>query len=377
MNRDDQAQAAIRESLTDWAKCERGWLVDPDALCEREVYREDSTQYAGALFANGAYFRGVAGPGLVSVPTSDVRRWRQPTTPFRVKAESAEARRSIRLPVFGSRDSGARTATAWGDTLEAFEVDAEARRLAMLRMNVGFAARAHCVAATVPERCCMVTLTYAGTNEAWSPRHISTFLQRVRDHLARRAIAFRYVWVAELQTRGVIHYHVALFLPEGFELPKPDQWFARRWRGPAQPVSKECAWWPYGYSRIETARAAVPYLMHYLTKGREFGHFPKGARIYGCGGLDHAARRARRWLGLPAFVRGNGSMYDDWKRAKGGGWHSPDGTHSPSEFKRLFVGSGPALVRVHRHVRAFEADGPFAWLTDRDRALSHAKQETS
>jgi hypothetical protein len=237
--------------------------------------------------------------------------------------------------------------------LRAFEPDAEARRLSQLRMHVGFAARSHCVQPSKGgDDCLMVTLTYAGDNEDWSPRHVSTFVQRVREWMKRRELPCRYVWVAELQKRGVIHYHVALWVPRGMKLPKPD----------------EQGWWPHGMTRIEVARAAVPYLLKYLSKdtSKTFGRFPKGARIYGTGGLEHSMRRARRWLRLPAFVQGNSSIDDDWKRVEGGGWCSPTGEHYESEFRRLWIGGAPAMERVHQYPRSIEAAGPFSWLRMRN-----------
>lgn len=271
----------------------------------------------------------VAPPGLVSVPTSDTRRAH---APFAVQAASAAIR----------------------DALDAFTIDREAHRLAKLRRAVGFAARGHMVSerGRRSDQVLMVTLTYSGSNDEWHARHISEFLKRVRHWLLRRRLPFRYVWVAELQQRGVIHYHAAIWVPRGLKLPMPDRQ----------------GWWPYGMTRIEVARNAIPYLLKYLSKetSKTFGRFPKGARLYGVGGLDHSMRRARRWLGLPAFVQANSDMHDDWRRAKGGGWTAPDGTHWPSEVRREWIGHGYALRRVHRHPRSIDAAGPFMW-------LSHAK----
>jgi hypothetical protein len=243
--------------------------------------------------------------------------------------------------------------------LDAFGIDAEARRLSQLRMNVGFAARAHCIEPNKGgDDCLMVTLTYAGTNDAWNPKHISRFVDHVRAWMKRNGYgALRYVWVAELQQRGVIHYHVAVWVPRGVKLPKPD----------------EQGWWPHGMTRIEVARAAVPYLLKYLSKdtSKTFGRFPRGARIYGIGGNEHSARRARRWLRLPAFVQGNSSIFDDWRRVKGGGWAAPSGERFASEFARTWVGHAYALRRVERHSVQIDASGPFSWLSDATKALAH------
>lgn len=233
---------------------------------------------------------------------------------------------------------------------DAFVPDKELSRLARLRRAVGFAARGHLVSekGRRSDQCLMVTLTYAGDNSDWNPKHVSAFMTHVREWCRRKAIPCRYVWVAELQKRGVIHYHVALWVPRGFTLPKPDKQ----------------GWWVHGMTRIEVARAAVPYLLKYLSKGMgdTLGSFPKGSRIYGVGGLEHSLRRARRWLGLPAFVQARSDIGDDWRRAVGGGWISPTGEHFPSEFSRVWLGIAYGVQRVLNHGRPFVASGPFSWL---------------
>lgn len=232
------------------------------------------------------------------------------------------------------------------------------RRLAKLRCAVGFAARAHAVTdkGHRSDKCWMVTLTYRPGCD-WSPKHVSAALLKARDWCRKKGVPFRYVWIAEMQDgkrradgigREVIHYHVALWLPVGTRCPHFDA------RG----------WWPYGMTQSQEARGAVGYLMHYLKKDKDLSTMPKGARAYGVGGLDLAMRRARRWLGLPAFVQGNSSIWDQWKRAPGGGWIAPGGAHYASEFERCKVGGFDALRRVHRHPVAITAAGPFSWMPD-------------
>jgi len=355
VNRCDQADKAIAEAVADWERVERHWpaeYVDQgqrEARAERWAIQDQDNERAAVPR--------VAGPGLVSVPTSGTQ-CRKPSVPFRVQADRAALLAALPVPIM-ERRGGLHVIAAHGGTVEGFDQDAQARRLAQLRMNVGFAARGHVVNPNKGgDDCIMVTLTYAGTNDAWSPRHVSDFIKRVRQYMARRGVGLRYVWVAELQRRGVIHYHAALFVPRGFVLPKPDDF----------------GWWPHGFTRIELARAAVPYLLKYLSKdaSKTLGDFPKGARIYGIGGLDFAGRRARRWLGLPGFVQGCGSIFADWRRRVGGGWTTPSGAVVPSEFRRVSVGGRSALVRVHRHVRTLEANGPYSGLGDRDVSLRGA-----
>ena len=236
----------------------------------------------------------------------------------------------------------------------AFELDPAARRYSGLRMAVGFAARAHDVLKTGKHRAWMVTLTYAGDNSDWKPTHLKNAVKCYREWCRRQRIPCRYVWVAELQKRGVIHYHLAAWLPRGYRMPKWDA----------------AGWWHCGMSNTIKCRHATAYLMSYLKKGdiEQRGALPKGARNYGVGGLDHSLRRARRWLRLPSFVQANSSIHDDWRRATGGGWTAPSGEHLASEFTTVFVGGRRCLLRIARHPRCIEASGPFSWLSDRDAA---------
>lgn len=243
------------------------------------------------------------------------------------------------------------------DSLEVLELDPIARRVSGLRMAVGFAARAHSVSARghrsdVPH---LVTLTYRGDNSQWDGTHVRRAISMFRNWCAKKSIYCRYVWVAELQKRGVIHYHIAAWLPPGQKMP---HWDSR-------------GWWKEGMSNSIVARCAVAYLMSYLKKGdiEARGALPKGARNYGVGGLEHSLRRARRWLRLPRFVQGNSSIYDDWKRVVGGGWSSPDGEIFRSEFQMTFVAGKRCVMRVCRHAVLIDASGPFSWVGDVQKAV--------
>lgn len=310
------------------------WAELPD-----HIRAEAANVQAWAEWRANDYADRERGPGLVSVPTSDTPRSRVPRTPFRVAAQVEALRQS----------------------LGAFVPDPVRTRLSRMRRAVGFAARSHIGEAPDLGRCAMLTLTYRPGVE-WSPRHVSELLKCIREHLRRRGREMRYVWVAEIQPgRGVLHYHVALWLPEGDKLPYPDRQ----------------GWWPHGSTRIEWARAAVPYLLKYLSKGDDVAAFPKGCRTYGCGGQSHEMKRARRWLGLPRFVQQRSDIHDDWRRAPGGavvaadgtvqgcsgGWRDPAGKVWASEFRQELVGGERAMVRVCKHEdTGFAPDGPFSWV---------------
>lgn len=130
------------------------------------------------------------------------------------------------------------------------------------------------------------TLTYKpGIN--WEPRHISNCLKAVRKWCKRRDVPFRYVWVAELQHRGALHYHLAMWLSKRIQLPKFD----------------EKGWWPHGMTQRVIAKDAVGYLMKYLSKISQFHKFPKGVRIHGYGGLTKQAQDICAWLNLPSHCK--------------------------------------------------------------------------
>jgi hypothetical protein len=131
-----------------------------------------------------------------------------------------------------------------------------------------------------------VTLTYVGLND-WRPNHLSRCLKVVRKWCAKRAVAFRYVWVAELQRRGAMHYHLAIWLPKHIQLPKFDKQ----------------GWWPHGMTQRLIAKNPVGYLMKYLSKVGPLQAFPKGARIHGYGGLTQQARGICTWLNLPSWCK--------------------------------------------------------------------------
>jgi hypothetical protein len=166
----------------------------------------------------------------------------------------------------------------------------------------------------------MLTLTYQDP-DAWKPRHISDLLKHVRHYLNRRGHAFPYIWVAEMQKRGAIHYHICLWLPRGITLPKPDK------RG----------WWPHGSTRIEWARKPVGYMVKYASKGADGPRLPDSARMHGCGGLNPEKRNTRAYKMAPSWVRESFEEEDQPRRCPGGGWVSRiNGEWLPSPWDVTF-----------------------------------------
>jgi hypothetical protein len=137
-----------------------------------------------------------------------------------------------------------------------------------------------------------VTLTYRGVDD-WRADHVSKAIQRYRDWCRAQGVPCRYTWVAELQTRGAVHYHLLAWLPEGVRMP--------HWDRPA--TRRRSAFWPHGMSNTEVAQSGVGYLMKYLSKLGELARFPKGLRLYGIGGLNRDGRSVRTWFNLPQWAK--------------------------------------------------------------------------
>ena len=237
------------------------------------------------------------------------------------------------------------------------EIDREKARLTRMRKSVGISAKALHNLGSKKQNVFMLTLTYRGNNLDWKPHHISRFLDGLRKwHYSRTGCKkVRYVWVAELQKRGVIHYHVCVWLEPGLTPPKPD----RPWRNKGVWMAPM---WLHGMSNRIKAFAPVAYLMKYASKGTSEGRFPHGSRISGVGGLDEVGRGVRRWVLWPAYVQANSDCLGDWKRKEGGGYFSPStGEVLRSEFKPT-GGGFSRFVRVFENPRLIDAGGPFMWL---------------
>jgi hypothetical protein len=160
-----------------------------------------------------------------------------------------------------------------------------------------------------------VTLTYR-PGQQWGPRHISGFLARLRGDRAVGKRVLGYAWVAEMQQRGAVHYHVVVVVEKGTRLPKPDL----------------AGWWPHGMSRIEALHSSPHgYLTKYVQKADQKGGYPRGIRIYAV--VWRRAHRVGRVLGhrlrqstFPLWIlavvdRIEGLPPAEWpRRVSGGFW---------------------------------------------------------
>lgn len=140
-------------------------------------------------------------------------------------------------------------------------------------------------------RCWFVTLTYRGVDD-WKPAHLSDAMRRFRHWCKGLGFAPSYVWVAELQQRGAMHYHLAVWLPSHVSMPMWD----KSGRG-------RSAFWQHGMTNRQLARNAVGYLMKYMSKIGKHHEYPKGARVYGAGGLTEPNRKIRSWLNWPQWLK--------------------------------------------------------------------------
>jgi hypothetical protein len=152
-----------------------------------------------------------------------------------------------------------------------FYVDTDAARLTRLwrRASAWHTALSVDLLQRLDLRLKMITLTYRPSADgltAWRPNHIRDFMKKVRRNLETGLLA--YAWVAELQQRGEVHYHVLLLVKRGTSIPYPD-----------------AEWWPHGSTRIESARNPY-YIMKYTSKGGftapdgTWKIFPRGLRLF-------------------------------------------------------------------------------------------------
>jgi len=170
-----------------------------------------------------------------------------------------------------------------------------------------------------------ITLTYdtngtrTGKPASWEPRHISDLMKKIRKHCGDKLLG--YCWVAELQERGVIHYHLLLVLEPRTYIPYLDQE----------------GWWPWGMTEVKPLkRVSSSYLTKYVQKGLEGrGRLPKGARMFACVLRMELEDFERFFFKLSAAVghvrRKMGDLWQkqldvfpfdgwSWKPRDGGGW---------------------------------------------------------
>lgn len=210
-------------------------------------------------------------------------------------------------------------------------VDRKANRLSRMRSGTITAARLICETCTrggFRFKGWFWTLTYR-PGEEWHGRHVSHFIKAVREWARRKGFPLRYVWTAEMQERGAVHYHGIFWLPRGVSLPKLDQ------RG----------WWSYGSTNRKPAKNAVGYIAKYASKGEDGPPFPKGIRINGAGGMDAEARREARWWKAPKEAREVLGTLADIRRTLSGRFCALTGEFWKSPWRFVRINGVDHIVR--------------------------------
>lgn len=149
-------------------------------------------------------------------------------------------------------------------------------------------------------RAVAMTLTYENATE-FSSKHISEFLGRLRRVLKRMGQSLPYAWVLERASH--LHYHLLLWLPRGYVLD----------------LAKLSKWWPFGSTWVQSCRSVKAW-GRYMAKFNSIAQLPKGARLYGYGGLDQDGKLAVSRAALPRWLLALVSVGHRVRRCPGGGW---------------------------------------------------------
>src|SRR6185369_4496611 len=128
-------------------------------------------------------------------------------------------------------------------------------------------------------RAIAMTLTYRDAAD-FSPKHISSFLDRLRRVLKQMGRPLPYAWV--LECAGQPHYHLILWVDRGYLLD----------------TVRLAKWWPWGSTWLEGCRSVGAW-GRYMAKFDCAAKLPKGARLYGYGGLDDPGKTAVSRATLP------------------------------------------------------------------------------
>lgn len=136
------------------------------------------------------------------------------------------------------------------------------------------------------ERAIFGTLTYRPGVD-WEPYHISSYVDDLYQWAKRHEVTLHMVWVAEMQERGAVHYHYALWVPRHLTVPMPDKQ----------------GWWTHGLTNVQYVKKSIyKYLSKYMTKPDDAAR-PKGLRSYGFVGLDEKNKNFLRVWSCPEWLK--------------------------------------------------------------------------
>lgn len=178
-----------------------------------------------------------------------------------------------------------------------FEVDHRRQRMSGLRRSTYWATKAlENAQREIGGKLVMYTLTYRP-----DVVHSNTHMGRFMDWLRTEQGDPLYCWVAELQKRGAVHYHVLALLPKGITPRSPSK--NRR--------SKiGTAWgWPYGRTHILRGVKYPHYIQKYISKGDDGdgNEYPANCRTFGA-----CHKRLGNYLSSDDIKRKRVECYPTW-----------------------------------------------------------------
>jgi hypothetical protein len=197
-----------------------------------------------------------------------------------------------------------------GETFEVSRTYARLRRMQRRVKSWAGSINPYLARVGIEYRLVMITLTYAELH-GWRAGDMRKFMISFRKALGPNLIA--YAWVAELQRRGAVHYHLIMLVKRGADIPMPDS----------------SGLWMHGSSRIETAKTPY-YIVKYTGKSyQKLGSYPKGLRAFAVWISDSVISKVQMWLfklsGFPAWLSAQltgdlDRIGQSIKRVEGGGW---------------------------------------------------------
>jgi len=142
-------------------------------------------------------------------------------------------------------------------------VDTYRSRLSKMRFRIYEWAEAMAILKKeVPTRMVMIMLTYKKVGD-YKPGHINDYMKKIKQSVGKNIYGF--AWVAELQDRGAVHYHLVMVVKKRSRIPMPDK----------------SGMWKHGWSGIRTAKTPF-YLLKYTGKEyqKDLQAYPKSCRLY-------------------------------------------------------------------------------------------------
>ena len=144
-------------------------------------------------------------------------------------------------------------------------------------------------------RMLMITLTYKKV-EGYSQGDIRKYVKALKQKYGKKILAW--AWVAEIQERGAVHYHMMLVIPKGTHFAYPD----------------ESGMWIHGSTSVISARKPY-YLVKYTGKKyqKDLSRYPKGCRLYATS-IRFGGEREKELYRKLSGIEGEGVRRDEgWK----------------------------------------------------------------